>query len=190
MYPTNVSAPDVPVLGTFLLSPIKELDTGSLNNTLHANSPSTMQLAKALQNSGIVTDSPTLSRIITVSSAGDSSDTSVVNSSMPVVSVILPTTTAASINRGALTSVPISIPVTLSQAADTTLSLPADSAHMMETGSVPSRRKFEVSRKESLSKSTSLDSAVSKAQKEKEAVEKRKSDGGKPTDGKTGEVYV
>lgn len=183
-----MSTSDVPVLGTFLLSPIKELDTGSLNNTLHANSPSTMQLAKALQNSGIVTNSPTLSRIITVSSAGDSSDTSVVNSPMPVVSVIMPTT-SGSINRGAMTSVPMSIPVTMSQAADTTLSMPADAANMMETGSVPARRrKFEVTRKESLSKSTSLDSAVGKAKKEKEAVEKRKSDGG--NDEKTGEVYV
>lgn len=191
MYPATVTATaDPPLLGTFLLSPIKEMDTASLNNTLHANSPSTLQLAQALQNSGNFTNSPTMPRIITVSSAGDSSETSVVSSSMPVVSVILPTNAASSMNRAAMThsAVPLSIPVTMSDT--TTLSMPADAAIIMETGSVPARRKFGVTRKESLSKSASLDSAVNKSKKEKEAVEKRKSDGGKPSDGKTGEVYV
>lgn len=157
---SGVSTGEVPV--TFLLSPIKELgDGGSLNNTLHPNSPGTLQLAQALQTTSLVTGSPSLSRIITVNAA-DQCDTAVVSSAMPILSVIIPS--------GSSTA-------------------PADSSLVHETGSVPSqrRRRFEVTRKESLSKSTSLDSGQT-ARSHKEAVEKRKSDGAH--DEKTGEVYV
>lgn len=165
--PTNVSSADVPV--TFLLSPIKELDTGSLNNTLHPNSPGTIQLAQALQSSGLVAGSPSLSRIITVNAA-DHSDTSVTNSQLPVLSMIIPTSSSSA-----------SLGITAMAPADTAM------VHEGSSGSVPSRRRrFEVTRKESLSKSTSLDSAPAlQSSASKEAVEKRKSDGGK-----TGEVYV
>lgn len=162
---SSVATADVPV--TFLLSPIKELDSGSLNNTLHPNSPGTLQLAQALQTTGLATGGSPLSRIITVSST-DQCDTAVVSSQRPVLSVVIPTSSAAM--------------------------APADSSLVHETtsGSMPSRRRrFEVTRKESLNKSTSLDSGSAR-HSSKEAVEKRKSDGGQPSgaDGKTGEVYV
>lgn len=176
-HPTAISTADVPV--TFLLSPIKELDTGSLNNTLHPNSPTTLQLAQALQASGIqVTGSPSLSRIITVNSA-DQCDTSVVNShnQLPVLSMIMPTTSSSY--------------------------APADTSVVHETstssGSIPSRRRrFEITRKGSLNKTKSLDStpgaaAGSTPGTSTEMTEKRKSDGDQPSggsDGKTGEVYV
>ena len=160
-HPTTVSAADVPI--TFLLSPIKELDTGSLNNTLHTNSPATIQLAQALQTTGIITASPSLSRIITVNAA-DHTDTSVVSSQMPVLSY--------------------------------ETSKPADSTIVRETSKESAstrRRKFQIlSRKESLSKTKSLDTTQGVV---KEAVEKRKSDGAQSApstanDDKTGEVYV
>lgn len=39
-------------VATLQLSPIKELDSGSVNNTLHPHSPSTVELARALQANG------------------------------------------------------------------------------------------------------------------------------------------
>lgn len=36
-------------IANLLLSPIKELDSGSVNNTLHPGSPTTIELARALQ---------------------------------------------------------------------------------------------------------------------------------------------
>ncbi|XP_052751434.1 bestrophin homolog 17 isoform X3 [Galleria mellonella] len=45
---------EVPVLGALVLSPIQELDSGSVNNTLHAGQPGTAALAQAvLSPSGI-----------------------------------------------------------------------------------------------------------------------------------------
>lgn len=179
MYPT--SSGDVPVLGTFLLSPIKELDTGSLNSTLHANSPSTVQLAKTLQSS-----SPTLSRIITVNSGPAPTDNSTMASSqMPVVSMVLPTSyTSAAISSH------LPIPVTLP--ADTTISMvPTDDPL---TGSIPSRRRFEVTLKDNLKKSTSLDSGSAveslSTSSSRDADDKRKSDGNVHDKIETGEVYV
>lgn len=160
MYPASGGVSDVPVLGTFLLSPIKELDTGSLNNTLHASSPS-------------------LSRIITVNSGPDLTDApKMVSTQMPVVSMT-PTSAA------------ISSPVTL-PAADTTISIV--SIDDQSIGGVPSRRRFEVSRKESLRKSTSIESGStaksSSMRSSKEAAEKKISDGNVDSKTETGEVYV
>lgn len=39
---------EVPVLGALVLSPIQELDSGSVNNTLHAGQPGTAALAQAV----------------------------------------------------------------------------------------------------------------------------------------------
>lgn len=52
VYPTNdYHGHDSPI-ANLLLSPIKELDSGSVNNTLHPGSPSTVELARALQAGG------------------------------------------------------------------------------------------------------------------------------------------
>lgn len=52
MYPytstTTNNGQDGPVLGTLLLSPIKEMDSSSSNNTLIAGHPSTAALAQAI----------------------------------------------------------------------------------------------------------------------------------------------
>ncbi|GBP97963.1 Bestrophin-3 [Eumeta japonica] len=46
---THQSYPnEVPVLGALVLSPIQELDSGSVNNTLHAGQPGTAALAQAV----------------------------------------------------------------------------------------------------------------------------------------------
>lgn len=44
---------EVPVLGALVLSPIQELDSGSVNNTLHANQPGTTALAQAVLSPGL-----------------------------------------------------------------------------------------------------------------------------------------
>lgn len=133
---------------TLLLSTIKELETGSLNNTLNAGTiPVALHATSKMATAG-------------------SSAIPVDSSSVTIPSTPLP---------------------------------PADSSVVHETsaGSVPSRRRrFDIVRKESLSKSASLDSTPSP--RTKEAVEKRKSDGGQSSagsssgagDAKTGEVYV
>lgn len=46
---------EVPVLGALVLSPIQELDGGSVNNTLHAGQPGTTALAQAVLSSGGMT---------------------------------------------------------------------------------------------------------------------------------------
>lgn len=43
---------EVPVLGALVLSPIQELDGGSVNNTLHAGQPGTTALAQAVLSPG------------------------------------------------------------------------------------------------------------------------------------------
>ncbi|KAI5637007.1 bestrophin, RFP-TM, chloride channel domain-containing protein [Phthorimaea operculella] len=43
---------EVPVLGALVLSPIQELDSGSVNNTLHAGQPGTTALAQAVLSPG------------------------------------------------------------------------------------------------------------------------------------------
>lgn len=44
---------EVPVLGALVLSPIQELDSGSVNNTLHAGQPGTTALAQAVLSPGL-----------------------------------------------------------------------------------------------------------------------------------------
>lgn len=60
---------EVPVLGALVLSPIQELDSGSVNNTLHAGQPGTTALAQAVLSPGgigpLLTASP-----VTLSSMG------------------------------------------------------------------------------------------------------------------------
>ncbi|XP_013146486.1 PREDICTED: bestrophin-4 isoform X2 [Papilio polytes] len=46
---------EVPVLGALVLSPIQELDSGSVNNTLHAGQPGTTALAQAVLSPNIST---------------------------------------------------------------------------------------------------------------------------------------
>lgn len=46
IYPTHID--DKQPFGTLILSPIKESDSGSVNNTLQPNSPSTVELARAV----------------------------------------------------------------------------------------------------------------------------------------------
>lgn len=47
MYPSTINN-DMPVVGTLLLSPIKEMDSSSVNNTLQVGHPATAALAKAV----------------------------------------------------------------------------------------------------------------------------------------------
>ncbi|KAH9634776.1 hypothetical protein HF086_012642 [Spodoptera exigua] len=46
---------EVPVLGALVLSPIQELDSGSVNNTLHAGQPGTTALAQAVLSPTLTT---------------------------------------------------------------------------------------------------------------------------------------
>lgn len=46
---------EVPVLGALVLSPIQELDSGSVNNTLHAGQPGTTALAQAVLSPSLTT---------------------------------------------------------------------------------------------------------------------------------------
>lgn len=60
---------EVPVLGALVLSPIQELDSGSVNNTLHAGQPGTTALAQAVLAPGSL--SPMLTAApVTLSSMG------------------------------------------------------------------------------------------------------------------------
>ncbi|XP_028174298.1 uncharacterized protein LOC114362913, partial [Ostrinia furnacalis] len=49
---------EVPVLGALVLSPIQELDGGSVNNTLHAGQPGTAALAQAVLAPGVLGGAP------------------------------------------------------------------------------------------------------------------------------------
>lgn len=51
VYPSDAYHLESPI-ANLLLSPIKELDSGSVNNTLHPGSPTTVELARALQAGG------------------------------------------------------------------------------------------------------------------------------------------
>lgn len=58
---------EVPVLGALVLSPIQELDGGSVNNTLHAGAPGTAALARA-----VLASAPTTPRTDRPAPAADS----------------------------------------------------------------------------------------------------------------------
>uniref|UniRef100_A0A336LX87 Bestrophin homolog n=1 Tax=Culicoides sonorensis TaxID=179676 RepID=A0A336LX87_CULSO len=67
VYP-SMRPSDVPVVGTLLLSPIKEMESASVNSTLQANHPTTAALAKsilpaALKSAGIGTGNTALTSI-------------------------------------------------------------------------------------------------------------------------------
>ncbi|XP_050683741.1 bestrophin-4 isoform X2 [Leptidea sinapis] len=49
---------EVPVLGALVLSPIQELDSGSVNNTLHAGQPGTTALAQAVLSPNLAQSLP------------------------------------------------------------------------------------------------------------------------------------
>ncbi|CAH2104017.1 unnamed protein product [Euphydryas editha] len=79
---------EVPVLGALVLSPIQELDSGSVNNTLHAGQPGTTALAQAVLSPGLaqgitpmLAGTPVVSPV-TLSPLGVSQLT-IVNSSTP-----------------------------------------------------------------------------------------------------------
>ncbi|XP_045509832.1 bestrophin-4 isoform X2 [Colias croceus] len=72
---------EVPVLGALVLSPIQELDSGSVNNTLHAGQPGTTALAQAVLSPGLTQGlSPMLTAPVTLSPMGVSQLTSLVGS--------------------------------------------------------------------------------------------------------------
>lgn len=70
---------EVPVLGALVLSPIQELDSGSVNNTLHAGQPGTTALAQAVLAPGGLTPMLTAAPV-TLSPMGVSQLTSLVSS--------------------------------------------------------------------------------------------------------------
>ncbi|KAG6458544.1 hypothetical protein O3G_MSEX010919 [Manduca sexta] len=70
---------EVPVLGALVLSPIQELDSGSVNNTLHAGQPGTTALAQAVLSPGGLTPMLTAAPV-TLSPMGVSQLTSLVSS--------------------------------------------------------------------------------------------------------------
>ncbi|CAH4038516.1 bestrophin-4 [Pieris brassicae] len=51
---------EVPVLGALVLSPIEELDSGSVNNTLHAGQPGTTALAQAVLSPNLAQGLPAM----------------------------------------------------------------------------------------------------------------------------------
>ncbi|XP_065074065.1 bestrophin-2 [Ochlerotatus camptorhynchus] len=53
IYPASLHNSDLPVVGTLLLAPIKELDSNSVTNTLHAGQSATAALAKSILPSSI-----------------------------------------------------------------------------------------------------------------------------------------
>lgn len=84
-HPTTINN-DVPVVGTLLLTPIKEMDSGSVNNTLQVGHPTTAALAKAVLPSSIQANFGNSSVSIPITTTGSIVTT---NSSHPVVSVIM-----------------------------------------------------------------------------------------------------
>lgn len=74
---------EVPVLGALVLSPIQELDSGSVNNTLHAGQPGTTALAQAVLSPALTTGgiTPMLTAApVTLSPMGVSQLTTLVSS--------------------------------------------------------------------------------------------------------------
>lgn len=76
---------EVPVLGALVLSPIQELDSGSVNNTLHAGQPGTTALAQAVLSPALTSGlAPMLTAgPVALSPMGVTQLTSLVNGSTP-----------------------------------------------------------------------------------------------------------
>lgn len=70
VYPTSPNDENIPTLATLQLSPINEMDSGSVNNTLNTNSPTTAELARSVlptvtSSSGFaeITNTPSMMRV-------------------------------------------------------------------------------------------------------------------------------
>ncbi|XP_058458673.1 bestrophin-4 [Malaya genurostris] len=86
---TTLNNSDLPVVGTLLLAPIKELDSSSVTNTLHAGQSATAALAKSILPSNIK------SSVSTFAKDGKMSPTRKTNALSANTVIMLPTTSAS-----------------------------------------------------------------------------------------------
>uniref|UniRef100_A0A1A9WG69 Bestrophin homolog n=1 Tax=Glossina brevipalpis TaxID=37001 RepID=A0A1A9WG69_9MUSC len=111
------------VLGTLLLSPIKEMDSSSSNNTLIPGHPNTNALAQAVMpsnlkdiNFGVTASIPVTSNITTLSFpfTTSSTDTAATLNILPIATTQIPTITTTSSgfdNNDVITTIPLSLSI-------------------------------------------------------------------------------
>ncbi|XP_046808427.1 uncharacterized protein LOC111676671 [Lucilia cuprina] len=128
MYPytstTTNNGQDGQVLGTLLLSPIKEMDSSSSNNTLIPGHPNTAALAQAVLPTNLTNSIPVTTNITTLSFpftvTTSPTDTSATLNILPISTSQIPTITTSSSNFDAndvITSIPVSLSIQRSPSA-------------------------------------------------------------------------
>ncbi|XP_058975703.1 uncharacterized protein LOC101900043 isoform X1 [Musca domestica] len=127
MYPyasTTNNNLDGQVLGTLLLSPIKEMDSSSSNNTLIPGHPQTAALAQAVLPSNLASNIPVTTNITTLSFpftvTTSATDTTGTLSILPISSTQIPTitTTASAFDSNeVITTIPLSLSIQRSPSA-------------------------------------------------------------------------
>ncbi|XP_037957294.1 bestrophin homolog 22 isoform X2 [Teleopsis dalmanni] len=134
MYPyTSSNGQDGPVLGTLLLSPIKEMDSSSSNNTLIPGNATTTALAQAIMPTnrkdvgfGVTSPIPVTTNITTLSfpftvttSPADTMPTGTLNI-LPIATAQMPTITTTSTGfdtNDVITTIPVSLSIQRSPSA-------------------------------------------------------------------------
>ncbi|XP_073835975.1 bestrophin 2 isoform X2 [Musca autumnalis] len=121
MYPyasTTNNNLDGQVLGTLLLSPIKEMDSSSSNNTLIPGHPQTAALAQAVLPSNLTSTIPVTTNITTLSFpftvTTSATDTTGTLNILPITSTQIPTitTTASAFDSNeVITTIPLSLSI-------------------------------------------------------------------------------
>ncbi|CAD7083458.1 unnamed protein product [Hermetia illucens] len=167
MYPS--SNENVPVLGTLLLSPIKEMDSNSAHNTLQAGHPTTAALAQAVLpktgfgSVGITTTSaPTISTLSFPFAVTTTSDT------VPALSIVsvVPTTSASPIitsnsDNLSLSPIPLSLAIAKTNSTASITEIVDDpKENLLTADSDGSEKKISLSRKSSLNIPSSQDSYI------------------------------
>ncbi|XP_075160613.1 bestrophin 2 isoform X2 [Haematobia irritans] len=130
MYPyasTTNNNLDGQVLGTLLLSPIKEMDSTSSNNTLIPGHPQTAALAQAVLPTNLTSTMPVTTNITTLSFpftvTTSATDTAATLNIVPITSNQIPTITTTSSafdNNEVITTIPVSLSI---QRSPSTLSI-------------------------------------------------------------------
>ncbi|XP_059216213.1 bestrophin homolog 14 isoform X2 [Stomoxys calcitrans] len=121
MYPyasTTNNNLDGQVLGTLLLSPIKEMDSSSSNNTLIPGHPQTTALAQAVLPTNLASSMPVTTNITTLSFpftvTTSATDTAATLNILPITSNQIPTitTTSSAFDKNeVITTIPVSLSI-------------------------------------------------------------------------------
>uniref|UniRef100_A0A6B2E700 Bestrophin homolog n=1 Tax=Phlebotomus kandelakii TaxID=1109342 RepID=A0A6B2E700_9DIPT len=187
MYSPSMNS-DVSVVGTLLLSPIKELESGSVNSSLNTSNPTTAALAKSILSSNLQQsgNSPYNNTNISNITEITSFDEEAAKNGNILPAVVFPTSLASTDNGTKVATLPMSLAKSSSNVIITELD-DKDNTDATSTKGTLSR---ESSNATTNSTHSALDTLTGTIAGLFKPAESTRSTGRAKSDSKTGEVYV